>query len=452
MRKCVLGLVTLLMVTTGCSGYDALNSPGQVQSESPPPIEGEEGPSNFQIDKSYRTIRVRVWPIISPPSGDPYPSTTNRNEVTVRNEAGFEVRNLQTDIILGNANKIDFNFSTAKMSFDGAEQASTAVKLIAKNRTKPSTVEWKGQSVKQAYRGDFQIVLTRNNGSTTANQWGVVNHVSLEDYLAAVVPSEVPSSFATEAIKAQSVAARTYAVFHMGVAKRLGRNWDVDPTTAFQSYRGSSVEVSKVTQAVVATISQVLTDNGKVIEAFFSANSGGVTCLISECFGGTNRPYIIQKLDASEVIKKPGGTYTADVTPAKIDKQLRDMENAGRLNLKTLLPGYTGPQDIEQLQARDVGSSGRVWSLSVKLKNGKIGHLSRSQSLTMRRGVGITSALYSLPPRGSNASQAVVGHGFGHGVGMSQWGADVLARQNQNYDNILRFYYNNVQIETLQFN
>jgi SpoIID/LytB domain protein len=140
------------------------------------------------------------------------------------------------------------------------------------------------------------------------------------------------------------------------------------------------------------------------------------------------------------------------VTPAKIDKELKGLEAAGRIKITTLLPGYQGPNDILQLEASEVGPSGRVWSLAVRLKNGHLGVLTRSQSFTVRNGLGISSSLYSLPARGTANSQTVVGHGFGHGVGLSQWGADALGDSGQSYDRILSFYFQNTKLETLLFN
>lgn len=451
MRKWILALLVGSMAAA-CSSKDPLNSPGPVQFESPPPsAEGGQGPNTVDIDPSYKSIRVRVWPILSPPAGDPYPSTTNRSEVTLRGDSGIEVRKVNGQLIANQARLIEFNFQTQKMRIDGREQTTEQILVTSKNRNAGVVVEWKGQGVRQSYRGDFEVILTQNRGSSQANQWGIVNVVTLEDYLISVVPSEVPSSFELEAIKAQSLAARSYAVFHMGQARRARRNWDVDPTTAFQSYRGLSVEVRKITQAVVATISQVVTYQGSVVETFFSANSGGVTCLISECFRGTDRPYIVQKFDAAAVRSKPGGTYTATVTPQSIDREMRDLQNAGRLNLSTFLPGYKGPQDILQLEAAEVGPSGRVWRLAVRLKDGRLGTFSRSQSLSIRNGVGISSALYSLPQPNTQAQQTVRGHGFGHGVGMSQWGADALAEEGRSYQDIIGFYYPGTRIETLTF-
>lgn len=449
--RLILSAALACSLLVGCSAADPLNAPGPVQTESPPPSIEEEGPSSFQIDATYKSIRVRVWPILNPPAGDPYPVTTNRDEVSLRADSGIDIRDLKTNAMVGQASRIDFNFKTGRMLLDGQEKPLSAVWVISRNRTKSVAVEWKGQSVRQAYRGDFQIQLTQNRGSSALSQWGVINVVSLEDYMTSVVPSEVPSSFSSEAIKAQALAARSYAVFHMGQARRINRNWDVDPTTAFQSYRGSSVEISKITQAVIATLSQVITYDLKIIEAFFSSNSGGVTCSISECFRGTDRPFMAQKLDTPDVRTRPGGTYTATVTPAKIDRELQRQHSAGLLNLATLLPGYAGAGDVDQLEAFEVGPSGRVWRLAVRLKNGKLGVLTRSQSLSMRNAVGITSSLYSLPARGSASSQSVVGHGFGHGVGLSQWGADALGDSGYDYQRIIGFYYPGIQIETLDF-
>lgn len=132
------------------------------------------------------------------------------------------------------------------------------------------------------YRGDFEI--SRMNG-----QLALVNEVSLEQYLYSVVAGEVPSSWHQEALKAQAVAARSYALYH-SAGNRFKVAGLVD-TTLSQVYNGADKEVSSIVQAVDSTAGEVLTSGGKVIEGIFSSNTGGITADSSEVWNSLNPTY-----------------------------------------------------------------------------------------------------------------------------------------------------------------
>nr|WP_083930241.1 SpoIID/LytB domain-containing protein [Paenibacillus sanguinis] len=132
------------------------------------------------------------------------------------------------------------------------------------------------------YRGDFEI--SRVNG-----QLALVNEVPLEQYLYSVVAGEVPSSWPQEALKAQAVAARSYALYHAGLNKFKVAGL-VD-TTLSQVYQGTNNEADSITQAVDDTAGEVLVAGGKIVEGIFSSNSGGVTADATEVWGNVNSVY-----------------------------------------------------------------------------------------------------------------------------------------------------------------
>lgn len=135
----------------------------------------------------------------------------------------------------------------------------------------------------------------------------VVNHVLTEDYVAGVLPYEMYATWPAEALKAQSVAARTYAL------KRVGTkgNWDVDDTITYQVYKGKSDQEKRMKELTKGTKGKVLTHNGKYIDALFYASSGGHT--VSAQYIWTNSvPYLKGKkdpYDTSDYTKK-GWKYT----------------------------------------------------------------------------------------------------------------------------------------------
>ena len=144
------------------------------------------------------------------------------------------------------------------------------------------------------YRGI--IMIQNKNGKLT-----VINNVPLEDYIRGVVPSEMPSSWSTEAHKAQAIAARSYALANLGKRARYG--YDLKDTPEDQAYRGASAETSATNYAVDQTKGIVLTYNMKVISAYYSASAGGMTNTNS---WGNNLPYLRSVPSFDENIKKNG--------------------------------------------------------------------------------------------------------------------------------------------------
>ena len=144
------------------------------------------------------------------------------------------------------------------------------------------------------YRG---IVMIQNkNGKLT-----VINNVPLEDYLKGVVPSEMPSSWATEAHKAQAIAARSYALANLGKRARYG--YDLKDTPEDQAYGGASAETADTNYADEQTKGIVLTYNMKVINAYYSASAGGQTNTNS---WGSNLPYLRSVPSFDDNVKKNG--------------------------------------------------------------------------------------------------------------------------------------------------
>lgn len=121
------------------------------------------------------------------------------------------------------------------------------------------------------YRGNFMLTNWGSNGIT------LVNDVPLEDYLKGVVPSEMPSKWNKEALKAQAIAARSYAVATRNAGKHGSKGFDLVDTTADQAYGGASAEKDSTTQAVEETKGIVLVQNKKVLPTYYHASSGGQT-------------------------------------------------------------------------------------------------------------------------------------------------------------------------------
>jgi len=178
----------------------------------------------------------------------------------------------------------------------------------------------------------------------------IINVLPIEDYLRGL--GEVPSSWPLEAIKAQIVAARCYALTHLGSTAL----YDVDDTTQYQVYRGVDAESSSQNAAVDQTRGQVLMYGGRVIEAFFSASDGGHTANVSDVFGGSlaTYPYLKGVLDPWDVVAARHTWYTAVYSYATLEQvyfssadiatyghlkgfDLRDRDASDRLNTVGLI-------------------------------------------------------------------------------------------------------------------
>ena len=176
----------------------------------------------------------------------------------------------------------------------GSHQLSSALRVRSKNgvlRTLASPARFtRGSSHLRlggrAYRGE--LVVRSSGGRLSA-----VNHVSLERYLYGVVPDEMPPSWHPEALKAQAVAARSYAV----VSRKTGGTYDLFSDTRSQVYNGVPAEDSRATNAINATKGQVVRHNGSVAWTFFHSTSGGRTANIEHVWNTTPQPYLVSVAD-----------------------------------------------------------------------------------------------------------------------------------------------------------
>lgn len=149
---------------------------------------------------------------------------------------------------------------------------------------------------KHWYRGEF--IINNNNNNIT-----LINKINLEEYLLGVVPSEMPSKWNAEALKAQAIAARSYAVANLG--KHATKGYDLKDNTEDQAYNGASAETAQASKAVVDTLGIVVTYNHQIIPAYYHASSGGQT-VNSGGLWCKNLPYLRSVPSFDDGIKKMG--------------------------------------------------------------------------------------------------------------------------------------------------
>lgn len=274
------------------------------------------------------------------------------------------------------------------------------------------------------YRGALE--LRHKGGGLTA-----VNIVPVDGYLRSVVPEEMPVDWPAEAIKAQSVAARSFALASRG--RHAGEGYDLCTTTHCQLYTGTAAEKSASNAAIKATRGEVLTYGGKPIEALFHTDSGGMT-ENSEDVWGSHVPYLRVAKDT------PAKTmpWTKTITKADLERKLAAKgHDIGKVRSIALSPLAIGRA------AKDRTASGRVKTMTVKGTKGT----ATLSGTTWRSLLGLKSTLFDA--KLTKDAVTFTGYGSGHGLGISQWGAERMAAKGASYAEILYHYYTGTKLQQL---
>ncbi|HIK46100.1 MAG TPA: SpoIID/LytB domain-containing protein [Leptolyngbyaceae cyanobacterium M65_K2018_010] len=264
------------------------------------------------------------------------------------------------------------------------------------------------------YRG--RVLVMPVEGKVTAINW-----VDLEAYLYSVLGAEMPASWPQEALKAQAVAARSYALYQRD--RGAANAFDVGSTTAHQVYKGLASEAPSTVAAVNATRGQVLTYGGRVIEAVFHASSGGRTENVEDVWQKPV-PYLRSVPDFDQ--DAPVYRWSETFSTSQFEQRVRGVGRLRAVSIERVTP------------------QGRVVSLRLQGTQG-----TRTLSGTeLRQALGLRSTLFSISLQGDTIR--VDGRGFGHGLGMSQWGARGLALQGYSYAQILAHYYLGAVLSQIQ--
>ena len=255
----------------------------------------------------------------------------------------------------------------------------------------------------------------------------VLNRVNIEDYLRSVVPAESYASWPVETLKAQAVAARTYAYYQK--LHRTGRDYDVRADTYDQMYGGVERETKRTDGAVQATAGMVLNHGGKPILSQYTANSGGHTADAGAVFG-TPKPYLVAHADPASLEGKMA-SWKRSYSTGEIVQALRKI-GVEATGLTAIEPAVTGP-------------SGRL--VKVRLRHAKGSTVVRTRTtLASSRVLNLPEVLMDVEKQGDR--YVFRGHGHGHGVGYSQWGAAELGGR-MDHQRILEFYYPHTVIEKM---
>lgn len=268
----------------------------------------------------------------------------------------------------------------------------------------------------KSYRGVVELSAT--NGGLL-----VVNELPLEEYLVGVINSEISSTWPMESVKAQAVIARTYAV-----AKRTERRtapYHLEATVMDQAYDGSDQEDSRAARGVHETAGQVLTYHGTVIQAFYHATCGGKTEDSAHVWG-VSLPYL-KGVDCQYCAAGNSNTWEQSLPLSKVETALK----------------VSGLSDIK---AGSRNSRGRLNNVMLYTSRGSVS----MPATRFRMAVGSTvikSTNFTVRVDGGTAFFS--GAGYGHGVGLCQWGAKQRALDGFSYSEILSYYYPGTDLRTL---
>lgn len=286
---------------------------------------------------------------------------------------------------------------------------------------------------KKTYRGDLNIDLI------SGNIW-VINIVNTEEYLQGVVPCEIGkvNLDVYEAAKAQAIAARTYTAAHIDQHSDLG--FDLYATIRDQVYNGYGAETDLTNRAVKETKRKIIVYNNRAIEAKYHSTCGGRTADFNDAWAGDGPGYL-RSVECDYCKKSPHYIWEKKLSKREFFSQLR----AGMMKIGTIIPEN---ELITNVRLTRNKTSFRIRKMTIETKTNEY-VLTNYQIRTVFGEPTDPGALLKsnyLTIAMINDSIIITGHGFGHGVGMCQFGALEMARQGFNYRQILTHYYPGTRI------
>ncbi|ARW08501.1 SpoIID/LytB domain-containing protein [Bacillus atrophaeus] len=356
---------------------------------------------------------------------------------------------LADEFYLAGGTNYNLNISNGKLNLENIKTYGNSLRI------KPETYSTSNRISlnEKEYLGTVNFSIESSKYIRPVNE-----NIPFEDYLKGVVPNEMPASWSLEALKAQSVAARTYSITKAGST--------VADTTAFQVYGGYSWNANS-TKAVEQTKGKVLKYNGSLITAAYSSSNGGYTEASNEVWA-SSVPYLIAKKDT----KDPQSTWTLTLSKQQLDTNSLDLNkpaswwsstnetNSAQLaGIKNWIMKNkeTSAASLKIKSIEDLNFSGTTQGQRAKTASLKVNYIvknstgsydsNKSTTITvpvteLRSMIG-ASAFKStyVTVKKDTSKYTISGKGYGHGIGMSQYGAKARAESGDSYSTILKFYY-----------
>lgn len=424
-------------------------------------------------DSSAGTADTRTF--ASQSSGEEKSSVPQTEEQTIeeRGEASLPAASQETNIrvLLMSSGYESYYHQQVSLCFQGSCQVEGTEQVFQDQETlnlSPDSPELAGGSITltpKQQEGRIQVTsINRGQGNPAylgsltiyKDDKGlrIVNTLPLEDYLRGVVPSEMPASYPSEALKAQAVCARTYACVQMEGSSLEDLGAQVDDSVSFQVYQNSG-EDQAASQAVEETRGQILLNNGTPINAYYFSTSHGKTST-DEVWEAAAPASYLKSVDCTYDSGEPWYQWQVTLPMARL------LENVQSL--------YGEIHSISGAEIREKGEGEAVLNLALYTDQGEkeIHSEYDIRSVLAPKGLSITrqdgsqvkgssllpSAYFSLEEtrddQGQLAAYVIKGGGYGHGVGMSQNGARGMAEAGKNYEEILTYFYKDVEIGNIK--
>ena len=405
------------------------------------------------------------------------------NDISLYSDSKIEI----IDIATGSAFRVEGKDVSFVMNEDGLFDILAGAETLTENLYGPISVNTVPNSLigvrgliragKPAfYRGAVELVKSQGK----QNGFAVVNVLDLKSYLKGVVPNEMPVSFGLEALKAQCVAARNYA---LKPRDKAYKEFDICDSVACQVYFGAKTERELSSRAVDETDGLVALYDSDLILAVYSSTAGGYTESYSNAFSsvktnefpGNEVPYLIARPDIPDM--KPLNTeeaarefYTSN--PDTYDNnssyfrwkrewtlsEFTEMLNETMLSQSKFVKPYFTEDDLfdtlKEIRILQRGNSGKVIFLEIITDKGSyiVGKELVLRRLFKKNGKALPSANFVTDLITDETSEPVIrftGGGFGHGVGMSQYGAGKMGQTGMSFVNILQHYYSGISLGTV---
>lgn len=310
---------------------------------------------------------------------------------------------------------------------------------------------------------------------TTLNDMAVINYVMMDHYLYGILPKEMSGSWPKEALKAQAVVARNFAISSFN--KHEDEGYDLCNTSNCQVYGGYGVEASNSNLAVDESSGDLLYYNDELVVGYYHANSGGKTASIEHVWS-SSVPYLVSVEDPYS-IGSPNSDWVVMMSPSEIQDQLAaknyfigslnavavsEVASDGRVQVINFI-GTNGTATLKKEEIRKVFGYTAFKSIyfevltdgvlsvanssdysKVALSDSKVFNGSTTTPLVSRGSVSVLGSEGRETINLTPSTYTFAGHGFGHGIGMSQWGAKKMAEEGFVYEDILYHYYSGTQL------
>ncbi len=416
----------------------------------------------------------------------------NQTEINIGGDGTFKIYNLKSNnLVSEEVDKIIKMLPHDKgIEILGKGVYSGPIKIVPVGSTKIMVV-FNGQ--KYRYRGDIEIDIDKEH-----RKLNVINIIGIEEYLYGVLKKEISPRWPAEALKAQAVAARTFAIFNMN--KYIDKGYNICASTNSQAYGGVNHEDPLTNRAIDETRGMIISYKGKLINAVYHSDSGGYT-EDSENVWGSFLPYLRSvKSKFEEKVSPPHHTWTCSIDEKDLTKKLQKQgyKVNSIVSIEPVKKSETGRiselvfiidnNEVINMKANDFRSligadliRSTLFNIKVigkeiniakdtedkkEIEDKEVQEESIKEVLEQKEDWTIKELLELMMKRKeerekekaekipeveivkSNTPLTFIfsGSGNGHGVGMSQWGAYGMALQGSSYQDILKYYYQGINI------